>query len=227
MMKTGTAPTGFRLVLVCIAVLLAAGLAYPTAAGAQGRGQHDIPEQLWEIYPLDPTKTDADAPETVQPQPSPPAQTETDSVQRFESPDAQAQPSGESNSGRSPVVLPLLGALLGFLVGLLLIAAARSGAFAITGGYLARGGAVVVSPLRTLPGLVRHVGHLLLWPLRALAVVVSYFVGSVGTTVAAAGQASRTVLRERRVSLRRLLLYAFTALVSAGVGLLVTLLVQP
>ena len=74
MMKTGTAAMGFRLALVCIALLLVSGLAYPTAAGAQGRGEDDIPEQLWKTYPLDPTKTDADAPETVPAQPSPPAQ---------------------------------------------------------------------------------------------------------------------------------------------------------
>jgi hypothetical protein len=246
MMKTGTAAMGFRLALVCITLFLVSGLAYPTAAGAQGRGEDDIPEQLWKTYPLDPTKTDAVAPETVPAQPSRPAQTETDSTVRTmsESPNAQAQPSGESDSGR-PLTFLLLGALLGLLVGVLIIAAAMSGAFAIGGGYLARGGsaleaplraasnapryvsrggAVVVSPLRTLPGLVRRIGHLLLWPLRALVVVVTYVVGGVSTTVAAAGQASRTVLRERGASLDRLLFYVFIMLVGVGIGLLVTLL---
>jgi hypothetical protein len=253
MMKTGTAPTGFRLALVCTALLLIAGLAYPTAAGAQERGENDIPEQLWKTYPLDPTKTDADAPETVPAQPSPPAQTETDSTVRTmsESPNAQAQPSEESDSGRS-LTFRLLGSLLGLLAGVLIIAAARSGALAIGGGYLARGGsaleaplraasnapryvsrggAVVVSPLRTLPGLARRIGHLLLWCLRALAFaaayIVGYVVGSVGTVVAAAAQASRTVLREGGASLNRLLFYVFIVLVSAGAGLLVTLLLQP
>jgi hypothetical protein len=249
MMKTGSAATGFHLALVCITLFLVSGLAYPTAAGAQERGEDDIPEQLWKTYPLDPTKTDADAPERVPAQPSRPAQTETDSTVRTmsESPNAQAQPSEESDSGRSLTFL-LLGALLGLLVGLLIIAAARSGAFVIGGGYLARGGsaleaplhaagnaprsvsrrgAEVVSPLRTLPGLVRRIGHLLQWRLRAVASVVTHVVRSVGTALAAAGQASKTVLHERGESRSRLLFYAFTVLVSAGVGLLVTLLLQP
>jgi hypothetical protein len=260
MMKTGLAAMASRLALVCITLFLVSGLAYPTAAGAQERGEDDIPEQLWKTYPLDPTKTDADAPETVPTQPSRPAQTETDSTVRTmsESPKAQAQPSGESDSGRSLTLL-LLGALLSLLVGLLVIAAARSGAFAIGGGYLARGGsaleaplraastapryvsrggAVVVSPLRTLPGLVRRIGHLLLRRLRALAVVaayvVGYVVGSVGTAVAAAAHASRSGLHEQRASLHRffffyvprVLPYVLIVLVSAGAGLLITVLLQ-
>lgn len=242
MMKTGGAPTDFRLALVCAGLLLVSGLAYPTAAGAQARGEDDVPEQLWQIYPLDPTKADAGAPETVKPQPPPPGpQTQTDSVVQTtsESPNAQAQPSGESDSGRS-LVFPLLGALLSLLVGLLVVAAARNGAFAIAGEYLARAGtplvsplraatnapryvgrgsAAVVSPLRALPRLPRRIGHLLLWSLRWLTSVVR----SVGSAVAAAGQASRTVLRKRGTTL---LFYAFTMLVGAGVGLLVTVLLQ-
>jgi hypothetical protein len=258
MMKTGSAATGFHLALVCITLFLVSGLAYPTAAGAQERGEDDIPEQLWRTYPLDPTKTDADAPETVPAQPSPPAQTETDPTVRTmsESPNAQAQPSEESDSGRS-LTFRLLGSLLGLLVGVLIIAAVRSGAFAIGGGYLARGGsaleaplraasnapryvsrggAVVVSPLRTLPGLVRRIGHLLLWPLRALAVAAAYVIGyvvSVGTAVAAAAQTSRSVLHEQRASLHRfffyfsrVLFYVLVVLVTAGVGLLITVLLQ-
>jgi hypothetical protein len=243
MMKTGTAAMGFRLGLVSITLFLVSGLAYPTAAGAQERGEDDIPEQLWKTYPLDPTKTDADTAETVPAQPSQPAQTETDSTVRTtsESPNAHAQPSGESDSGR-PLTLLLLGASLGLLVGLLIIAAARNGALAIGGGYLARGGsaleaplraasnapryvsrggAVVVSTLRTLPGPVRRIGHLPLWPLRAVASVVNHVARSVGVAVASAGQASRTVLHERGASL---LFYVFTVFASAGVGLLVALL---
>jgi hypothetical protein len=247
MMKTGRAPTDFRLALVCTGLLLVSGLAYPTAAGAQARGEDDVPKQLWQIYPLDPTKADAGAPETVKPQPPPPGpQTQTDSVVQTtsESPNAQAQPSGESDSGRS-LVFPLLGALLSLLVGLLVVTAARNGAFAIAGEYLVRarsplvsplraatnapryvgrGGAAVVSPLRTLPRLPRRIGHFLLWPLRAVAGVVTHVVRSVGSAVAAAGQASRTVLHQRGALL---LFYAFTMLVGAGVGLLVTLLLQP
>jgi hypothetical protein len=194
MMKTGTAPAGFPLALVCMVFLLVAGLAYPTAAGAQTRGEDDIPEQLWRLYPLDPTKTDAGRPETVQPQPPPPGpqtQTQTDSgfKTQSESPNPQAQSSGESDSGRSltfPVLL--LGALLGLLVSLLVVATARNGAFAMAGEHLARawsplvaplraatnapryvgrGGAAVVSPLRALPRLPRRIGHLLLRFLRA------------------------------------------------------------
>jgi hypothetical protein len=125
------------------------------------------------------------------------------------------------------------------------LAAARNGAFAIAGEYLVRagsalesplraatnapryvgrGGAAVVSPLRTLPRLPRRIGHLLLWPLPAVAGVVTHVVCSVGSAVAAVGQASRTVLRERGTTL---LLSAFTVLVGAGVGLLITLLLQP
>lgn len=251
MMKTGTASTGFRLALVCMALLLLllSGLAYPTAAGAQARGEDGIPEQLWRTYPLYPTKTDDDAPETVQPQPSPPAQAETDSAVHTASEprNAQARPWAEPDSGRS-VTFPLLGAILGLLVGLLVIAAARSGAFGIGRGYLARrgsalesplraatnvpryvgrSGAAVVSPLRTLPRLARGIGHLLLWPLRAFAGVVTHVVRSVDSAVAASGQASRTVLHERRALRSRVLLYAFTALLSVGAGLLVTLLLQP
>jgi hypothetical protein len=189
MMKTGRAPTGFRLTLVYMGLLLVTGLAFPTAAGAQARGEHDVPEQLWQTYPLDPAKAETDTPETVQPQPSPPAQAETDSAVQTtsDSPNAQAQPSGESDSGRS-LAFPLLGALLGLLVGLFVLAGARSGAFAIAGEYLARarsplvsplraatnapryvgrGGAAVVSPLRALARLPRRIGHLLLRPLRA------------------------------------------------------------
>lgn len=254
MMKTGLAAMGSRLALVCITLFLVSGLAYPTAAGAQERGEDDIPEQLWKTYPLDPTKTDADAPETVPAQPLRPAQTETDSTVRTmsESPKAQAQPSG-ADSGRSLTLL-LLGALLSLLVGLLVIAAARSGAFAIGGGYLARGGsaleaplraastapryvsrggAVVVSPLRTLPGLVRRIGPLPLWPLRAVASVVNHVARSVGSAVMAAGQASRSFLHEQRTSLHRflfyvsrVLFYVLVVLVSAGVGLLITVLLQ-
>jgi len=130
----------FRLALLCMGLLLISGLAYPTAAGAQTRGKDDVPEQLWQIYPLDPTRTDAGAPEAAQPQPPPPGpQTHTDSAVQTtsESPKAQAQPSGDSDSGRS-LAFPLLVALLGLLVGLLVVAAARNGAFAIAGEYVAR-----------------------------------------------------------------------------------------
>jgi hypothetical protein len=246
-MKTGRRPTGFRLALVCTALLLITGLAYPTAAGAQERGKDDIPEQLWKTYPLDPTKAD-DAPGTVQPQPPPPAQAETDPAVQTTSkaPAAQAQPSGESDSGPSLVAYPLLGALLGLLVGLLVMAAARSGALAITGGYLARGGsalesplravtnapryvgrggAAVVSPLRTLPRLPRRIGDLLRWPLRAVAGLVTHVVRSLGSGVAAAWRASRMVLRSRRRF--DLLFFAFVVIVGLGVGLLVTLFLQP
>jgi hypothetical protein len=250
MMKTGTAPTVFRIALVCMGLLLVSGLANPTAAGAQARGEDDVPEQLWQIYPLDPTKADAGAPETVQPQlppPGPQAQTDSAVQTTSESPNAQAQPSGESDSGRS-VAFPLLGAVLGLLVGLFVLAAARNGAFAIAGEYLVRagsalesplrattnapryvgrGGAAVVSPLRTLPRLPRRIGHLLLWPLRAVAGVVTHVVCSVGSAVAATWQASKTVLHERGASLYRLLFYALTVLVGAGVGILITLLLQP
>jgi hypothetical protein len=248
MMKTGTASKGFRLALVYMALFLATGLAYPTVAGAQARGEDDIPDQLWREYPLDPTKADGDAPEIVEPQPSPPVQAETDSAVQTtsEPPNAQAQPAGESDSGRS-LTFPLLGAVLGLLVGLLVLAAARRGAFAIAGGYLARGGsalesplraatnapryvgragATVVSPLRTLPRLARRIGHLLLSSLRTVAGSVIHVVRSVGSAVAVAGQASRMVLHAWRASRSRLLFYTFTALVSAGVGLLITHLLQ-
>jgi hypothetical protein len=248
MKKTGTtAPMVFRLALVCLGLLLISGLAYPTAAGAQARGKDDVPEQLWQIYPLDPTKTDAGAPEAAQPQPRPPGpQTQTDSAVQTtsESPRAQAQPSGGSDSGRS-LAFPLLGALLGLLVGLLVLAAARNGAFAIAGEYLARassplisplrgttnahryvvrGGATVVSPLRALPSLPRRIGHLLLWPLRASAGILTYVVRRVASAGAAAGQASRTFLGKQGTSL---LFYVFTVLLAAGAGVLVVLFLSP
>jgi hypothetical protein len=192
MMKMGKAPAGVRLALVYIGLLLVTTLAYPAAAGAQTSGESDIPEQLWRIYPLDPTKTGAGPPETVQPQSPPPGpQTQTDSAFQTtsESPNPQAQPSGESDSGRSlafPVLL--LGGLLGLLISLLVVATARNGSFAMAGAHLARaysplvsplraatnapryvgrGGAAVVSPLRALARLPRRIGHLLLRPLRA------------------------------------------------------------
>jgi hypothetical protein len=248
MKKTGTtAPMVFRLALVCMGLLLISGLAYPTAAGAQARGKDDVPEQLWQIYPLDPTKTDAGAPQTAQPQPPPPGpQTHTDSAVQTtsESPKAQAQPSGDSDSGRS-LAFPLLVALLGLLVGLLVVAAARNGAFAIAGeyvararsplvspwrgtinahGYVARGGATIVSPLRALPSLPRRIGHLLLWPLRASAGILTYLVRRVASAGAAARHASRTVLRKRGTTL---LFYVFTVLLAAGAGVLVVLVLSP
>jgi hypothetical protein len=250
MKKTGTAAMVFPLARLCIGLLLISGLAYPTAAGAQAQGKDDVPEQLWQIYPLDPTKTDAGAPQTAQPQPPPPGpQTHTDSAVQTtsESPRAQAQPSEDSDSGRS-LAFPLLAAFLGLLVGVLVVAAARNGAFAIAGEYLARGGsalesplraatnapryvgrgsATVVSPLRTLPRLARRIGHLLLWPLRASAGIRTYVVRRVASAGAAARQASRMVLHAWRAWRFRLLFYALTVVVSATVGLLVTLLLQP
>jgi hypothetical protein len=193
MMKMGKAPRGVRLALLYSGLLIVTTLALPAAAGAQTSGENDSPEQLWQIYPLDPTKTGAGPPETVQSQPPPPeprAQTDSAVQTTSESPNAQSQPSGESDSGRSlafPVLL--LGALLGLLVSLLVVATARNRAFATAGEYLARarsplisplraatnvprhvghGGAAVVSPLRALPRLPRRIGHLVLRLLRAL-----------------------------------------------------------
>lgn len=193
MMKMGKAPRGVWLVIVYSGLVLVTALGYPAVAGAQTSSENDIPEQLWQIYPLDPTKTGADPSETVQPQPPPEPQAQTDRgfQTTSESPNAQPQPSGESDSGRSlafPVLL--LGALLGLLVTLLVVVTARNGAFATAGGYLARarsrsplvsplraasnaprhvghGGAVVVAPLRALPRLPGRIGHLVLRLLRA------------------------------------------------------------
>jgi hypothetical protein len=247
MKKTGTAAMVFRLARLCIGLLLISGLVYPAAAGAQAHGKDDVPEQLWQIYPLDPTKTDADAPQTAQPQPPPPGpQTHTDSAVQTtsESPKAQAQPSGDSDSGRS-LAFPLLLALLGLFVGLLVVAAARNGVFAIAGeyvarassplvsprrgttnahGYVARGGATIVSPLRALPSLPRRIGHLLRWPLRASAGILTYLVRRVASAGTAARQASRTFLRKRGTTL---LFYVFTVLLAAGVGVLVVLALSP
>jgi hypothetical protein len=249
MMKTGVATMGLRVTLVCLGLLLVTGLAFPIAAGAQTRGEHDVPEELWKTYPLDPANADADTPEEVRPQPLPPAQAETDSAVQTtsESANAQAQPSREPDSGRS-LALPLLGALLGLLVGVFILVGARRGAFAIAGEYLVRagsplapplraatnapryigrGGAAVVSPLRTLHRRRRRIGRLLLWPVRTIARLVPYVVRRVGSAAAAVGQASMTVLQELGASLYRLLFYAFIALACAGIGLLVTLLLQP
>jgi hypothetical protein len=189
MMKMSKAPTGVRHALVYIGLLLVITLAYPAAAGAQTSDENDIPEQLWQIYPLDPTKTGASPSETVPPPPEPQAQTDSAFQTTSESPNAQPRPSDESDSGRSlafPVLL--LSALLGLLISLLVVATARNGAFAMTGEHLARacspllsplraatnapryvgrGGAAVVSPLRALARLPRRIGHLLLRPLRA------------------------------------------------------------
>ena len=191
MMKMAKAPRGVRLALVYSGLLLVITLALPAAAGAQTSAENDIPEQLWQIYPLDPTKTGADPSETVQPQPPPDPQAQTDRALQTtsESPNAQPQPSVESDSDRSlafPVLL--LGALLGLLVTLLVVVTARHGAFATAGEYLARarsplvsplraasnaprhvghGGAAVVAPLRALPRLPRRIGHLVLRLLRA------------------------------------------------------------
>lgn len=193
MMKMGKAPRGVRLALLYSGLLIVTTLAFPAAAGAQTSGENDIPEQLWQIYPLDPTKTGAGPPETVQSQP-PPSEPQAQSDSAFqttsESPNAQSQPSGESDSSRSLAVpVLLLGALLGLLVSLLVVATARNRAFATAGEYLARarsplisplraasnaprhvghGGAAVVSPLRALPRLPRRIGHLVLRLLRAL-----------------------------------------------------------
>jgi hypothetical protein len=175
MMKMGKAPRGARLALLYSGLLIVTTLAFPAAAGAQTSGENDIPEQLWQIYPLDPTKTGAGPPETVQSQPPPPKpQAQTDSVVQTtsESPNAQSQPSGEPDSGRSlafPVLL--LGALLGLLVSLLVVATARNRAFATAGEYLARARSPLISPLRAASNVPRHVGHggaAVVSPLRAL-----------------------------------------------------------
>ncbi len=197
MMKTGTAAMGFRLALVCLTLSIVLVLAYPTAAGAQGRGEDDIPEQLWKTYPLDPTKVDADAPETVPGQPS-----------RPQSPNAQAQASGESDSGR-PRTLLLTGALLSLLVGLLIIAAARRSALGMVGGHLARGGSALEPPLRAASNAPRYISR------------------GGGSVVMAAGRASRTILHEQRALLHRFLFFVLVVLLSAGVGLLVTVLLEP
>jgi hypothetical protein len=247
MKKTGTAWMVFRLALVCVELLLIGGVANPTAAGAQARGKDDVPEQLWQIYPLDPTKTDAAAPQTAQPHPPTPGpQTQTDSAVQTtsQSQKAQAQPSGESDPGRS-LVFPLLGALLVLLVGLLVVAAARKGAFAIAGEYrggsalespvraatsapryVGRGSARVVSPLRTLRRLARRIGNLLLWPVRGSAAILTYVVRSVAFAGEAARQAAALVLHACIASRSVLLLYAFTVLVSVGLGVIVALILQ-
>jgi hypothetical protein len=249
MKKTGAAWMVFRLALVCVELLLIGGLAYPTAAGAQARGKDDVPEQLWQIYPLDPTKTDAAAPQTAQPQPPTPGpQTQTDSAVQTtsQSQKAQAQPSGESDPGRS-LAFPLLGALLVLLVGLLVVAAARKGALAIAGEYRARGGsalespvraatsapryvgrgsATVVSPLRTLRRLARRIGYLLLWPVRGSAAILTYVVRSVAFAGEAARQAAAIVLHACIASRSDLLFYAFTVLVSVGLGVIVAHFLQ-
>jgi hypothetical protein len=176
MIKTCLAPTRFWLAFVCMGLLVVIALAYPTAVGAQApRSENDIPEELWQLYPLDPTKTDTSPAETVQPQlppPRPQAQPNSAVQTRSEFPNAQPQPSGESDSGRSlafPVLL--LGALLGLLVSLLVVATARNGAFVTAGEYLARARSPLVSPLRAASNAPRHVGHggaALVSPLRAL-----------------------------------------------------------
>jgi hypothetical protein len=219
MNERGITPTDFRLVLMCVGVLLVCTLSYPTAVGAQARD--DIPEELWQIYPLDPRKGDAGAPDTVQPQPPPgsPAQTDSAVQTRSESPNAQGRPSEQSGAGRS-LAIPLLGALLGLLVILLVAATVRDGAFAIVGGYLARAGSPLVSPLRGvtaapryvrrgrspfasplrgLPGLPRRIGHLLRRLPRALAGIVTPLAQRIRSAVAA-----RSRRRTRRASVSAL-----------------------
>jgi hypothetical protein len=243
MIKTCLAPTRFRLALVCMGFLLVIALAYPTAVGAQARGENDIPEELWQLYPLDPTKTDTSHAETVQPrlpQPRPQAQPDSAVQTRSESPNAQAKPSDQPDLGRS-LAFPLLGALLGLLVILLVVATVRNSAFAIAGEYLARagstlvsplrgatsapryvgrGGSAVVFPLRALPRLPRRIGPLLLWLLRALAGVVTQVARPVGSAVAALGYASKRALWNRGATL---LSYAIVTTVAV---LLVALLLQ-
>jgi hypothetical protein len=202
MNKMGTVPMVFRLALVCLGLLLISGLAYPTASGAQTRGRDDVPEELWEIYPLDPTTKDAGAPQTAQVQPPPVPQAQRNSaVQNPQQ--TQAQPTGQSDSGRS-LAFPLLVALLALLVGLLVAAAGRKRAFVPAGEhrvrgdsalesrmraqtnaprYVGGGNATVVSSLGALSRLASRTGHLLMWPLRGerifyvLAVLVSVGLG--------------------------------------------------
>jgi hypothetical protein len=243
MKKMGMAPMVLRLALVSLGFLLISELAYPTASGAQTRGRDDVPEELWQIYPLDPTKEDAGAPQTAQVQPPPPVpQAQPNSaVRRTSEPQqAPAEPSGESDSGRS-LALPLFGALLA-LVALLVVAAGRKSAFGIAGEhrvrgdsalglplraatraprYVGRSSATVVSRLRTLPRPARHIGHLLVWLLRASAGVLTYVVRSAASAGQAARQASKMALHAWRASRSQLIFYALVVLVSVGLGLLI------
>ena len=241
MKKMGTAPMVFRLALVCLGTLLISGLAYSTASGAQTRGRDDVPEELWQIYPLDPTKKDAGARQTAQVQPPPPApQAQTNSaVQQRQK--AQAQPTGESGSGRS-LAFPLLVVLLALIVGLLVAAAGRTVRVAIAGQHrvhgdsalespsralrkatrhVAGGGATVVSSLRALSRLSRRIGSVLMWPLRASAGVLSYVVRRVASTGKAARQASRRALHAWSPSRSPVIFYALAVLISFGLALLI------
>lgn len=245
MNERGITPMDFRLVLVCVGVLLVCTLSYPTVVGAQARD--DIPEELWQIYPLDPRKGDVGAPDTVQPQPPPPAspaQTDTAVQTRSESPSAQERPSEQSGAGRS-LAIPLLGALLGVLVILLVAARVGNGGFAMVGGYLARAGSPLVSPLRGgtaapryvgrgrspfasplrgLPGLPRRIGHLLRRLPRALAGIVTPLAQRLRSAVAALGYASK---RARRKWGATLLSYAIFSVVAVVLVALLFQLLEP
>jgi hypothetical protein len=247
MIKRGMTPTGFRVALICVGVLLVITLSHPAGVGAQAGGENDIPEELWQIYPLDPRKGDAGAPDTVQPQPPPPgspAQTDSAVQTRSESPNAQGRPSEQSGAGRS-LAIPLLGALLGLLVILLVAATVRDGAFAMVGGYLARAGSPLVSPLRgvtaapryvrrgrsaivsPLPGfrsVPRRIGHLLRRLPRALAGVVTPLAQRVRSAVAALGYASK---RARRKWGATLLSYAIFSVVAVVLVALLFQLLEP
>jgi hypothetical protein len=241
-MKRGLAPTRVRLALVCTGLVLVTTLASPTLAVAQSSGANDIPEELWQIYPLDPTKGDAGPPDTVQ---APKEQPQTDSVvqPKSKSSNAQAKISEQSDAGSS-LTLPVLGGLLGVLAIVLVVAIFRYGALAIAGEYfvragaplapsfrratnapryVARGGAAVISPLRGVRRLPRGISRILLWPLRLVTGLVTHVFRRGGAGLAAAGQESRTVLRDRRDTL---ISVVSKLLLAAVFGVLVTFLLR-
>ena len=242
MMKRGLAPTGVRLAVVCTGLVLFTTLASPTLAGAQSSGANDIPEELWQIYPLDPAKGETGPPDTLQ---APEEQPQTDSVvqPKSKSSSAQAQISEQSDTGSS-LTLPVLAGLLAVLAIVLVVAIIRYGALAIAGEYfvragsplapsfrratnapryVARGGAAVISPLRGLHRIPHGIGRVFLWPLRLVTGLVTHVIRGIGAGLAAAGQQSRTVLLDRRETL---ISVASKLLLAALFGLLVTFLLR-
>src|SRR5829696_10344638 len=241
-MKRGLAPTGVRLALICTGLVLVTTLASPTLAGAQSSGANDVPEELWQIYPLDPINGDAGPRDTVQ---VPKEQPHTDPVVQPKSRSSNAQAKiSEQSDASSSLALPVLGGLLGVLAIVLVVTSLGHGALAIAGEYfvragsplapsfrratnapryVARGGAAVMSPLRGLRRLPRGIGRVLLWPLRLVTGLVTHVIRRGGAGLAAAGQGSRTFLRDRRETL---ISVASKLLLAAVFGLLVTFLLR-
>ena len=136
----------------CVALVLLLALAEPVVAHAQAGTRDHVPSELWQTYPLDPSKGKARvragtgaSRERVDP-PRPVATTSADTRAR----DAGGQPSAIGDGSSNTVAVAVL--VLSFFALLLVLFVVRPVAVGVpdVSGALARFGAAVASPLRSV-----------------------------------------------------------------------------